>query len=149
MEKLENIKPVSDLFRDHDDIICGVLFDIDDTFTLHGRIPGEAFSALWKLHERGLILVPITGRPAGWCDHIARMWPVDGVVGENSAFYYYYSADGHRLFRRYLIELAEALKKRGLMDEILRKALKKVLHAAIAADQPFRPSTWQSILPRT
>ena len=20
-----------------------------------------------------------TGRPAGWCDHIARMWPVDGV----------------------------------------------------------------------
>ncbi len=34
-------------------------------------------------------MVPITGRPAGWCDHIARFWPVDAVVGENGAFTFY------------------------------------------------------------
>ena len=32
---------------------------------------------------QGKLVIPITGRPAGWCDHIARMWPVDAVVGEN------------------------------------------------------------------
>ena len=37
-------------------------------------------------------MIPITGRPAGWCDHIARMWPVDGVVGENGAFYFTYDS---------------------------------------------------------
>ena len=39
-----------------------------------------------RLRESGLAVVPITGRPAGWCDLIARLWPVDGVVGENGAF---------------------------------------------------------------
>jgi HAD superfamily hydrolase (TIGR01484 family) len=133
-----NIKPVSDLLSDHDGNIRGVMFDIDDTFTLHGRIPGEAFSALWRLYERGFTLVPITGRPAGWCDHIARMWPVHGIIGENGAFFYYYSAQLHKLFRRYVIEPDEVQQRRLLMENISREALRKVPGAAIAADQPFR-----------
>ena len=132
------VKQLNELFRNHEGAIRGVMFDIDDTFTLNGRIPGEAFSALWRLHESGFILVPITGRPAGWCDHIARMWPVQGVVGENGAFYYYYSQEEHRLFRRYVIEPDEVQQRRLIMENISREVLKKVPRAAIAADQPFR-----------
>lgn len=66
--------------------IRAVAFDIDDTFSTDGRITSEAFAALWDLHDAGIALVPITGRPAGWCDHIARFWPVDAVIGENGAF---------------------------------------------------------------
>ena len=66
--------------------IQGVAFDIDDTFSSHGKILPEAYQALWELKRAGFWLVPITGRPAGWCDHIARFWPVDAVVGENGAF---------------------------------------------------------------
>ena len=65
--------PIHDMTEQELAGIRGVLFDIDDTFTLGGRVTPEAFSALWKLHDRGFVLVPITGRPAGWCDHIARM----------------------------------------------------------------------------
>ena len=132
------MKPVGDLLQNREGAIRGVMFDIDDTFSLHGRIPGEAFSALWRLHERGFILVPITGRPAGWCDHFARMWPVNGVIGENGAFYYYYSQEEHRLFRRYVIEPDEVQQRRLIMENISREVLKKVPRAAIAADQPFR-----------
>ena len=60
--------------------ILGVFTDIDDTLTTGGRLTADAFTALERLHEAGLIVVPVTGRPAGWCDHIARMWPVDGVA---------------------------------------------------------------------
>ncbi len=67
--------------------VAGVLADIDDTITTEGRLTPEAYAALGRLHDAGLIVVPITGRPAGWCDHIARMWPVSGVVGENGAFW--------------------------------------------------------------
>ena len=42
-------------------------------------------------------MIPVTGRPAGWCDHIARMWPVDAVVGENGALYMRYDAGAHKL----------------------------------------------------
>lgn len=75
--------------------IRGVLCDIDDTLTTDGRLTAEAYGALEALHEAGFLVAPVTGRPAGWCDHIARMWPVDGVVGENGAFYFRYRRRGH------------------------------------------------------
>jgi len=66
--------------------VRALAFDIDDTFSTDGKITADAFSVLWQLRAAGFKLVPITGRPAGWCDHIARFWPVDAVVGENGAF---------------------------------------------------------------
>ena len=59
--------------------------DIDDTLTSGGFLPGHAYTSLWRLTEAGVKVVPVTGGPAGWCDLIAREWPVDGVVGENGA----------------------------------------------------------------
>jgi HAD superfamily hydrolase (TIGR01484 family) len=62
-----------------------VLMDIDDTLTLRGKLPASSYAALWKLKTAGFRVIPVTGRPAGWCDCIARQWPVDGIVGENGA----------------------------------------------------------------
>jgi len=62
-----------------------VLMDIDDTLTRDGKLPALAYAALWQLQEAGLAVIPVTGRPAGWCDLIAREWPVAGVIGENGA----------------------------------------------------------------
>jgi len=59
--------------------------DIDDTLTRSGKLLSSSYNALWKLKEAGLKVIPVTGRPAGWCDLIAREWPVDGVIGENGA----------------------------------------------------------------
>src|ERR671925_1570058 len=80
--------------------IRGVFTDIDDTLTTDGTLTAAAYAALERLHEAGFIVVPITGRPAGWCDHIARMWPVDAVVGENGALYFAF-AEGqlHKQYR--------------------------------------------------
>ena len=63
-----------------------LLFDIDETLTTEGKLTAAAYAALERLKRAGKRVVPVTGRPAGWCDHIARMWPVDAVVGENGAF---------------------------------------------------------------
>lgn len=73
-----------------------VLMDIDDTLTTDGKLRPEAYEALWILKDAGLRVVPVTGRPAGWCDLIAREWPVDGVVGENGAFAFW-EDKGHRM----------------------------------------------------
>jgi HAD superfamily hydrolase (TIGR01484 family) len=69
--------------------IQGVCLDIDETLSTRGKLTDEAYSALWALKRAGFAVVPITGRPAGWCDQIARFWPVDAVVGENGAFTFY------------------------------------------------------------
>ena len=46
------------------------------------------------LKKAGFRVIPVTGRPAGWCDHIARFWPVDAVVGENGAFWMWHDDQG-------------------------------------------------------
>src|ERR1043165_3966354 len=78
-----------------------VLLDIDDTLTTDGRLTAAAYAALERLSQRGLRVIPVTGRPAGWCDMIARFWPVDAVIGENGAFYFRYDHQARTLTRRF------------------------------------------------
>ena len=63
--------------------------DIDDTLTKDGKLGPQAYAALWDLADAGVHVIPVTGRPAGWCDLIVRQWPVAAVVGENGAFAFY------------------------------------------------------------
>jgi len=67
-----------------------VLCDIDDTLTNGGKLTAAAYSALWALADAGFRVIPVTGRPAGWCDLIVREWPVEAVIGENGAFCMYF-----------------------------------------------------------
>lgn len=116
----------------------GVFFDIDDTFTTHGKIPAAAFQALWALKESGLKVVPITGRPAGWCDHIARMWPVDAVVGENGAFYFWLDEQAGKLTKRFLDTEEIRSEKRTRLRQVEQEILRSVPGTAIASDQAYR-----------
>ena len=118
--------------------IRGVLTDIDDTITLHGQLPAVAYTALERLKKAGLLVVPVTGRPAGWCDHIARMWPVDAVVGENGAFWFRHDARAGRLVKRYVIADAERDQRARKLQSIARRILREIPGAAIASDQPYR-----------
>ncbi len=116
----------------------GVLFDIDDTLTTEGRLTAEAYGALTRLHDAGLLVAPITGRPAGWCDHIARMWPVDAVVGENGAFYFRYDAKKRRLIKRFMVDDEERVENRRRLEKIRLDILAAVPGAAVDSDQLYR-----------
>jgi len=115
-----------------------VLCDIDDTLTTNGRLLAASYSALEKLQQAGLIVLPITGRPAGWCDHIARMWPVDGVVGENGAFYFRYDQAGKRMLRVYWQSAAQRAADRRRLAELEARILSAVPASRVASDQRYR-----------
>ena len=118
--------------------IRGVLTDIDDTLTDEGRLPAIAYGSLERLREAGLLVVPVTGRPAGWCDHIARMWPVDAVVGENGAFWFRHDRQAGRLVKRYVVGEEERALRRARLGSIAERVLREVPGCAIASDQPYR-----------
>ena len=90
--------------------IRGVLADIDDTLTTEGRLTAAAYGALERLRAAGFLVVPITGRPAGWCDMVARFWPVAGVVGENGAFYFRYDHKTRKMARYFIASEAERVE---------------------------------------
>jgi len=115
-----------------------VLTDIDDTLTLKGRLPSVVFVAMERLREVGIHVIPITGRPAGWCDHIARMWPVDGVVGENGALYFWFDEEEQKLKKRFFDPEDIRANKRQNLKLIREEILASVPGSAVASDQRYR-----------
>ncbi len=107
--------------------------DIDDTLTDEGQLHADAYQALWNLHDQGVVVIPVTGRPAGWCEMIARFWPVGGIVGENGAFYFRYFEK--KMLRHFVVDEATRLKNRARLDHLAEEVLQKVPGAALASDQ--------------
>jgi HAD superfamily hydrolase (TIGR01484 family) len=132
------MRPLTEAPRDMLGGVQAVLTDIDDTLTLHGRLPAEAYAALWKLKRAGIRVIPITGRPAGWCDLIARQWPVDGVVGENGAFYFRYDDEQKAMIRVYAQSAEERRANSARLWTIAERVLKDFPGTAIASDQAYR-----------
>lgn len=125
--------PMQDI-KEFRNVHVDVLFtDIDDTLTDHGQLGPHAYSALWKLHDAGVKVVPITGRPAGWCEMIARFWPVDGIVGENGGFFFRY--DQRHMKRHFIFDEKIREENRHKLELIRRDVLREVSGAAVASDQ--------------
>jgi len=118
--------------------LSGVLTDIDDTLTSDGRITADAYCALEKLHRAGVVLIPVTGRPAGWCDHFARMWPIDAVVGENGAFWFRYNHHDRRMERHFVAADQVRVARRQHLEAVAAIILREVPGARIASDQHYR-----------
>jgi len=115
-----------------------ILTDIDDTLTTDGRLKSNAYSALENLSNSGFIVIPVTGRCAGWCDHIARMWPVNGVVGENGAFFFSYDHQSKKMQQTYCQTPKERKENHLALHEIQKTLLNNVSGSALASDQDYR-----------
>jgi len=112
-----------------------VLMDIDDTLTREGKLSAAAYDALWRLHDRGLKVIPVTGRPAGWCDLIAREWPADAVVGENGALVFWEERENRRPRRRELFHPQAVRNDHPALEKVRRRALEEVPGLRVARDQ--------------
>ena len=119
-------------------LITYVLTDIDDTLTNAGQLPAIAYKAMERLQKASIKVVPVTGRPAGWCDHIARMWPVAGVIGENGAFYFYYDHRSKKMVRRFWHSAEQREENRSKLVQLKNSILKQIPGCAVSADQPYR-----------
>jgi HAD superfamily hydrolase (TIGR01484 family) len=132
------MKPLSQFPAEKARSVRAVLTDIDDTITTEGVLTASAYAALEALHRAGFIVVPVTGRPAGWCDHIARMWPVDAVIGENGAFYFRYDRAKKEMHQHFWATPQELQRNRQKLNEIEREVLASVQGSALASDQAYR-----------
>lgn len=99
----------------------GVFSDIDDTLTHDGAVVPEAYAALARARDAGLRVVLVTGRPAGWAEVLASLWPVDAAIAENGGIAFL--RRGKRLERVYFAPgdpAEEARRLAALSEEIQR-----------------------------
>lgn len=129
------MRPLTEMPREVAARIHTVFADIDDTLTTHGQLTVEGYAALDSLKKAGIRVVLVTGRPAGWCDHIGRMWPVDAVVGENGAFYVWHDTAARKLRTRHVFDEATRAGNAQRMVAVRDRILREVPGCAIASDQ--------------
>lgn len=132
------MKPVGQLPRDEARILRGLLFDLDDTLLSHGELTREAYDALWDMHDGGLRLVAVTGRPSGWGEVLARQWPVDGVVTENGAVRMW--RENRALVLREDCDEAERRSRRMRLAQLVERVRDVVPEARLADDVAARRS---------
>jgi hypothetical protein len=118
-----------------------VLTDIDDTLTSNGRLAARTYEAMERLHRAGVKIVPVTAAPAGWCDHIVRMWPVDGIIGENGGFYFVFDPGMKRVRRRFWFKEADLYANRERLAELAARVMVEFPQSELGRGHDYREIT--------
>jgi HAD superfamily hydrolase (TIGR01484 family) len=117
--------------------IAGVLTDIDDTLTQNGVIMPQALDAMARLRRRGMPVIAITGRPAGWSEAFALQWPVTGIVAENGAVALWRDASD-QLQKAWLQDAATRAANAVRLQAAAADVLRRFPHARLATDSAGR-----------
>ena len=118
-----------------------VLTDVDDTLTDGPRLPATAYTAMEMLAAAGIVVVPVTAAPAGWCDLMARMWPVGAVIGENGGLCFHREPAGGATVRRYWAEPEVRQRDSRRLSRLGEEIVAALPGAALAHDQRYREVT--------
>src|SRR4051794_1402336 len=97
--------------------VRAVFTDLDGTMTTGGQLRPSTYAAMASLAAAGVPVVIVTGRPSGWGEAIARLWPVTAVVTENGCVSITRDARGHWK-RRYVVTQARLPELRARMHAV-------------------------------
>jgi len=130
------MKPLSEFPRSKLEKAKILLFDLDGTFVNSDCLQASTYNSLEEVVRKGMKTVVVTGRPAGWCDLMARWWPVDSVIGENGALSYS-MLEGQ--IQRDVFDSSLSLdESKKLLVSLLEELRSKFGEIYLAADQAFR-----------
>nr|WP_050478961.1 HAD-IIB family hydrolase [Herbaspirillum rhizosphaerae] len=125
-----------------------VLTDMDETLTHGGRLAAATYGALEALQADGVRVIPVTAAPAGWCDQMARMWPIDGVIGENGGLFFRRGEDGQGVVRQFWHDDLGRMESTMRLQAIVSRIQKAIPEATVADDQAFRMTSIAFFIPR-
>ena len=132
------MKPVTQISAAQFKRLKGVFTDVDDTLTSAGHLSAASYGSLQALVDAGLRVVPVTGGPAGWCDHMARAWGVDAVIGEGGAFYFHRERTTGKLLKRFWYDEEEKRSRRQMMKGAREALLSDLPGVRLSSDQGYR-----------
>jgi hypothetical protein len=116
--------------------VRAVFTDLDGTLTTGGQLLPSTYAALCKLDAAGVPVVIVSGRPSGWGEAIARLWPVAAVITENGGVTIARDRRGH-FVRTPAVPAARlpAIRRRMLADA--RAVTRAVPGARLSTDSTF------------
>jgi len=141
------MQPLDRFPRERRGKIRFVLTDVDDTLTEGPRLAAATFTAIERLDNAGIAVIPVTAAPAGWCDLICRMWPIAAVIGENGGLCLRRDRQSGATERQYWLPEAELEPSQAELTALGAEIIAAVPDAELAHDQRYRETTLAFINP--
>ncbi|CAN5845710.1 HAD-IIB family hydrolase [soil metagenome] len=117
--------------------IVGILTDIDDTLTTHGRLTADVMHALQRAKHAGLKIIAVTGRPTYWALPLLRLCDFDAIIAENGASAFWLDQEGRQQSLFYADSCTRQQHRQQL--EVLVKLMQQQFpHVPLADDAPMR-----------
>lgn len=129
-------RPIAALSRVELAKVRFVLTDFDDTLTLGGKLPEQTLTALYRLQNAGIAVIPVTGGCAGWSDMMTRILPVSGVISEGGGVFMTRSSDS--VHYQYFYDEASMRVTQAALLAMVEPRLKRFEYLRLAKDQAYR-----------
>jgi len=116
--------------------IKAVFSDLDDTLTDQSLLLPQTLQSLHELNQKGLQLVIVSGRPAGWADSLMRLFPLNAVIFENGAGMMW--RDNNKIHTHCLASQKDTDHQKKILEESFAGIKRQIPEAKLATDQPYR-----------
>ncbi|OUC14693.1 MAG: HAD family hydrolase [Alkalinema sp. CACIAM 70d] len=110
--------------------------DMDGTLTQQGKFSPALLQSFEHLADRGIPVVIVTGRSAGWVSAISHYLPIAGAIAENGGLFY----QGDRW--QWLVPLLDLQKHRQALADTFASLKAQFPQLQESADNCFRLTDW-------
>jgi hypothetical protein len=114
-----------------------VATDIDGTLTRRNKFTPRLLQAIERLHDRGIQLILVTGRSAGWVGGLVNYLPVAGAIAENGGLYFDRQGDYDLLS-----PIENITDHRQQLARVFWELQDRYPHLEESADNQFRVTDW-------
>ena len=118
--------------------ICLVATDMDGTLTRKGKFTPALLQALENLAHKGIKVLILTGRSAGWVNGLVSYLPIVGAVAENGGLFY--PADSEAVVK--LTPIPDYDEHRQALAVAFDKLQTKFPRLRESSDNRFRITDW-------
>jgi hypothetical protein len=112
--------------------------DIDGTLTKDGKFTPKLLQAIELLTTKGIQLLLVTGRSAGWVSAIANYLPITGAIAENGGLYF----SGDRGDYDLLLPIENISEHRDRLAEVFWELQAHYPQLEESTDNQFRVTDW-------
>ncbi|MGD1895785.1 MAG: HAD family hydrolase [Phormidesmis sp.] len=115
-----------------------VATDMDGTLTANGEFSSALLGAFEALQQRGVPVLIVTGRSAGWVSALVNYLPVVGAIAENGGLYIDKASPEPII----LPDIPRMSQHRDRLSQVFKKLQKQYPHLCPSIDNSYRLTDW-------
>ncbi|MEL6814002.1 MAG: HAD family hydrolase [Cyanobacteria bacterium J06598_3] len=120
-----------------------VATDMDGTLTVNGNFTPALLESFIALHAKGIEVLIVTGRSAGWVSGLVNYFPIVGAIAENGGLYIPKGTTSKDKPEPIILpDIPRITHHRDRLEALFNRLKKRYPHLSPSVDNPYRVTDW-------